>query len=474
MKQIAVLIPTYKRSHKLDALIKNFNRCSTQATLYFIVHPDDIDSQQFLFHANQIFFSHTGEYVSSINYGVSRTKESFILCGADDIEFTPEWDTQLLDAMSSTTAVVGGLDDWTISKSGVHISHPLVKRSWILYHLYFPAYKHYMCDIELIQRAWRQNVITIIPKTLIHHRHPEVKTALTDETHLRSRKHLKQDWGIYQSRCREFEMWDVLAMYEGKKKQSKWNPSYNPPLISIILPVFNVSAFVKSTLESIFETTYHPFELIIIDDASDAPTQDFINSLVVDENYSRCKRLEKMRNNKQEWVNFNWNKGVLLAEGEYIAILNSDVILSKNWDYHLSWYLDEFTITCPYEHSKRYKKPYTLDPFIAKYCPDMIKGACFMFKKSDVPHLFPIPDEIKHWCGDNWIADKANELQGVKFVDKATIYHYTTRSGAIVKPQDYTDRIRKDIEAYEQLSGKDMDWLKTKVFSPQVVQSVSP
>jgi hypothetical protein len=99
---------------------------------------------------------------------------------------------------------------------------------------------------------------------------------------------------------------------------------------------------------------------------------------------------------------------------------------------------------------------YKLDPIIEKFCPNMIKGACFMFKKQDADKLFPIPAELKHWCGDNWVADRAEELEGVKFVKLATIYHYMTRSGKEVDKRVYFKTVAKDLVNYQKLSGRDM------------------
>lgn len=40
------------------------------------------------------------------------------------------------------------------------------------------------------------------------------------------------------------------------------------PIISIIMPCYNSEAFLEKTIESVFQQTYHPIELIIVDDGS--------------------------------------------------------------------------------------------------------------------------------------------------------------------------------------------------------------
>ena len=43
----------------------------------------------------------------------------------------------------------------------------------------------------------------------------------------------------------------------------------NFPLVSVIIPCFNSSQFVKETIESVLSQTYSNFEIIIADDGSE-------------------------------------------------------------------------------------------------------------------------------------------------------------------------------------------------------------
>ncbi|RLD75971.1 MAG: hypothetical protein DRJ15_16155 [Bacteroidetes bacterium] len=220
--------------------------------------------------------------------------------------------------------------------------------------------------------------------------------------------------------------------------------------LTIVLPVFNARDFLEQTLSSIFQNTESKFDIILIDDLSDGETREYVKKIEAPE-----VDILKVLNEEHLWANANWNKGAMMAYGEYIAILNSDITLSKGWDLPLIKLLKEKTIVCPYEENKP-----KLDPVIAKTDPRMIKGAAFMFKNKDVEDLFPIPAELKHWCGDNFLADRANEMDGVGFAKESTIRHYYSKSGVTIAPEIFNERVAEDVQNYEELSGRDMSLIR--------------
>jgi glycosyltransferase involved in cell wall biosynthesis len=224
--------------------------------------------------------------------------------------------------------------------------------------------------------------------------------------------------------------------------------------LSIVIPVFNAVEHLRITLQSVVNHTDNLYEIILVDDYSDEPTRAFIDGLRLNDDLD-C-RLIKTRNPRHSWTNASWNMGVSLATGDYIAILNSDISVSRHWDTALIKQLDTATIACPYE-----KKPdgslQKLDPVIEKVDPKMLKGACFMFQAQyKFDWLFPIPPYLTHWCGDNYLADRANRVNGVKFTEGATITHAITQSGRLIKPEEYNRVCKQDVINYQVFSGRDM------------------
>lgn len=91
-----------------------------------------------------------------------------------------------------------------------------------------------------------------------------------------------------------------------------------PPTISIIIPSYNRADLLKRAIQSVFKQTYKDWELIIIDDASTDHTDQIIVPLL-DNQRIRCKRLEHNQGGAGAR-----NAGIKMADGEYIAFLDSD------------------------------------------------------------------------------------------------------------------------------------------------------
>ena len=94
-------------------------------------------------------------------------------------------------------------------------------------------------------------------------------------------------------------------------------------MISVILPAFNASSFIKESIDSILNQSYKDFELIIINDGSTDQTEQIINSF-------EDSRVKLINNNSNMGIVFSLNKAVSLAQGEYIARMDSDDIADKN------------------------------------------------------------------------------------------------------------------------------------------------
>lgn len=85
---------------------------------------------------------------------------------------------------------------------------------------------------------------------------------------------------------------------------------------SVVIPSYNRLEFLKVAVRSVLKQTYRDLELIISDDGSDDGTRAFINSIPD----GRIKYIF----NENRGVSAARNRALEIAEGEYIAFLDSD------------------------------------------------------------------------------------------------------------------------------------------------------
>ncbi len=95
--------------------------------------------------------------------------------------------------------------------------------------------------------------------------------------------------------------------------------------VSIIMPAFNHARWVRQALESVLAQSFTAFELIVIDDASHDATWDVIQSVRLE---TGDLRLQCIRHASNHGAPATINEGLQHAQGEYLAIINSDDV----WD----------------------------------------------------------------------------------------------------------------------------------------------
>lgn len=88
------------------------------------------------------------------------------------------------------------------------------------------------------------------------------------------------------------------------------------PIISVIIPAYNHERFVGPAIESVLAQTVGDWEMIIIDDGSSDRTPDVIQDY-------QDPRIHYYRQPNQDAFN-TINRGLDLAQGQFISILNSD------------------------------------------------------------------------------------------------------------------------------------------------------
>lgn len=91
------------------------------------------------------------------------------------------------------------------------------------------------------------------------------------------------------------------------------------PLISIILPTFNMGKYISRSIKSILAQTFDDFELIVLNDGSADETADILSS------YARKdSRIVVVHNSENLGIISTLNKGLNIARGDLIARQDAD------------------------------------------------------------------------------------------------------------------------------------------------------
>ncbi|MDG2433716.1 glycosyltransferase family 2 protein [Flavobacterium sp.] len=93
----------------------------------------------------------------------------------------------------------------------------------------------------------------------------------------------------------------------------------NFPSISVIIPVYNVAAYIEEAVNSILNQTIQDFEIIIIDDCSTDGTIDILESI-------KDARIKIFKKDKNKGLIYSLNFGFKIAQGKYIARMDGDDI----------------------------------------------------------------------------------------------------------------------------------------------------
>lgn len=93
------------------------------------------------------------------------------------------------------------------------------------------------------------------------------------------------------------------------------------PLVSVLIPVFNVAPYVEVALNSVLNQTWKNLEVVIVDDGSTDATPEIVSRLA-----SLDCRIIFARNERNLGIVSTLNRGIEMCHGEYILRMDGDDI----------------------------------------------------------------------------------------------------------------------------------------------------
>jgi len=150
-----------------------------------------------------------------------------------------------------------------------------------------------------------------------------VITALT-EGFTRFESLLKKHYSLERKMYGEFEIHkrkDALRASDSYVRNSQ-----KKPVVSIVMLTYNALDYTKQCMESIKDSTSYPHEIIFVDNASTDGTRPYLEKLVRDNANYRL-----VANKTNRGFAAGNNQGMAIAKGDYLLLLNNDVLVSEGW-----------------------------------------------------------------------------------------------------------------------------------------------
>src|SRR5690554_2984658 len=95
------------------------------------------------------------------------------------------------------------------------------------------------------------------------------------------------------------------------------------PILSVIVPIYNVEKQIKRCSISLFEQSFQNMEYIFVNDCSSDKSMEILNE-VIDTYPEKKKQIVIINHDTNKGLSAARSSGIQLAKGEYIAHCDSD------------------------------------------------------------------------------------------------------------------------------------------------------
>lgn len=128
---------------------------------------------------------------------------------------------------------------------------------------------------------------------------------------------------VYLVDCIAEKKKEVLKLCKKEHIKRELNKSVGNPLVTIVVPVYNVENYVDTTIESIVEQDYQNVEIICVNDGSTDNSREIVKEWTKKDN--RVKLIDQ----DNQGLSAARNTGIKAAQGKYIQFVDSDDAVTK-------------------------------------------------------------------------------------------------------------------------------------------------
>lgn len=98
----------------------------------------------------------------------------------------------------------------------------------------------------------------------------------------------------------------------------------NLPLISVIIPVYNVNMYLDQCIDSVVKQQYKNLEIILVDDGSNDGSEEKCDK------WARLDPRIKVIHKKNQGLGFARNSGLEIVQGKYVTFVDSDDVITES------------------------------------------------------------------------------------------------------------------------------------------------
>lgn len=169
-------------------------------------------------------------------------------------------------------------------------------------------------------------------------------------------------------------------------------------MISIVIPLYNTSKYLRKCLDSICSQSYKNWECILVDDCSTDNSYE-----IALEYMSRDKRFKVHKNAENLGCGLTRRRGISLAKGEWFSFVDSD-------DYIDNTFLEDMLNTCIENNCD------------IAICGTYNRDANYNYKSQDLAEKFYITSKeelYRQYMTSSWILQyNGNKFYSRKVIDK--------------------------------------------------------
>lgn len=175
-------------------------------------------------------------------------------------------------------------------------------------------------------------------------------------------------------------------------------------LVSIIIPVYNKQDFLDECIKSVSTQDYDELEIIIVNDGSTDKSEEIIEKWIIHD--SRIKYI----NQSNKGVATARNRGISIAKGDYIFLLDADDLLEEN------------AISKLLKYTKKTKADIVIGNYYERHGETLIKKSNYRKKLISNSELLKIDTKLDMFIiNDRPMAMAGNKLYRLDFIRKNKI-----------------------------------------------------